>query len=83
MNARPLSPGHRRHERRGEGTGTGDLTGTWSCDGMSFRCELDGIAYTGVLVRAYDNQAKAWVPCFTALDASGAALWGSRAAGEP
>ena len=67
----------------GEGTGTGDLTGTWSCDGTSFRCELDGIAYTGVLVRAYDNQAKAWVPCFTALDASGAALWGSRAAGEP
>lgn len=67
----------------GEGTGTGDLTGTWSCDGTSFRCELDGIAYTGVLVRAYDNQEKTWVPCFTALDASGAALWGSRAAGEP
>ncbi len=64
-----------------DGTVSGDLTGTWECpDGSLFRCELDGVSYTGVMNLAWDNREKAWVPCFTALDAAGAALWGTRSA---
>ena len=66
-----------------DGTAAGDLTGTWSCgaDG-TFRCELDGTAYTGVMTTALDSKEGVWVTCFTALDGSGAALWGSHAARE-
>ena len=64
-----------------DGTVTGDLAGSWSCpDGRSFECELDGVVYHGVMNAAYDNTAKAWVTCFSALDETGAALWGSRRA---
>ena len=66
-----------------DGTVTGDLTGTWSCqsDGV-FRCQLDGTAYTGVMTTALDSKESAWVTCFTVLDQTGAALWGSHAAQE-
>ncbi len=66
-----------------DGRVTGDLTGTWQCDeNGTFRCELDGVSYTGVLTEALDSKENVWVPCFTALDAEGAALWGSHAAHE-
>ena len=68
---------------REDGTVDGALTGTWQCgDGLTFRCQLDGTDYTGIMTRAYDNRENTWVTCFTALDASGAALWGSHAAHE-
>ncbi len=68
---------------REDGTVTGDLTGTWeSADGQEFRCVLDGIEYEGRMNLALDNEENVWVCCFSALDASGAALWGSHAAHE-
>ena len=67
----------------GDGTVAGDLQGTWSCeDGQVFRCELDGIAYQGIMNMAWDSREEAWVACFTALDSTGAALWGSHAVHE-
>lgn len=67
-----------------DGTVEGAFAGTWDCeDGTLFRCELDGTEYRGVMNLAWDGQEKAWVTCFTALDQSGAALWGSRAAHQP
>ena len=57
----------------------GDLSGTWNCpDGQTFECELDGIIYHGVMTTALDSEGGAWVPCFTALDGSGATLWGTK-----
>jgi len=61
------------------GAVTGDLSGTWLCeDGQTFECNLDGIEYHGVMNTAWNNAEKAWVPCFSALDGTGAALWGSK-----
>lgn len=77
---------HTEHSSRevnlnADGTVSGDLTGTWSCeDGKTFRCVLDGTEYKGCMNLALDNQEGVWVSCFTALDKTGAALWGSRAA---
>jgi hypothetical protein len=31
---------------------------------------------------AWDSREEAWVACFTALDSTGAALWGSHAVHE-
>ena len=62
---------------------TGDLQGKWQCDENGFfHCELDGVSYTGVMTRALDSKENVWVTCFTALDETGAALWGSHAAHE-
>ena len=62
---------------------TGDLQGSWQCDENGvFRCELNGVGYTGVMTRALDSKENVWVACFTALDETGAALWGSHAAHE-
>ena len=63
-----------------DGTVAGDLTGSWSVSGTAFTCELDGVSYTGVMTTALDSKENVWVPVFTALDGTGAALWGSRAA---
>ena len=66
-----------------DGTVSGDLTGTWeSPDGRVFRCELNGIMYRGIINTALDSKEGVWVTCFTALDDTGAALWGSRSAGQ-
>ena len=66
-----------------DGTATGDLRGTWNCDENSlFRCELDGISYSGVMTMALDSKEGAWVTVFTALDETGAAVWGSHVAHE-
>ena len=67
----------------GDGTVSGDLSGVWSCDANGlFRCELDGVSYAGVMTTALDSKESVWVPVFTALDETGAALWGSHAARE-
>ena len=64
-----------------DGTVSGSLSGTWSCeDGRTFRCTLGGVEYHGVINLAWDNRENAWIPCFSALDHTGAALWGTRAA---
>ena len=61
------------------GAVTGDLSGTWHCDdGQTFECNLDGIEYHGVMNTAWNNAEKTWVPCFSVLDGTGAALWGSK-----
>ena len=66
-----------------DGTVRGAMNGSWLCeDGKAFRCELDGVSYTGVMNLAWDSRENAWVTCFTALDTSGSALWGSHAAHE-
>ena len=66
-----------------DGRITGGGTGSWSCeDGKTFRCELDGTAYSGVMNLAWDSRENAWVACFTAMDETGAALWGTHAAHE-
>ena len=62
-----------------DGIVTGDLAGTWNCmDGQTFECELDGIVYHGVMTTAFDSITNVWVPCFSALDPTGATLWGSK-----
>ena len=67
----------------GDGTVSGDLSGVWNCDANGlFRCELDGVSYAGVMTTALDSKESVWVPVFTALDETGAALWGSHAARE-
>lgn len=66
---------------RADGTAEGAMTGTWVCtDGKTFHCTLDGTEYHGIMNTVLDAREKAWVSCFTALDESGAAIWGSRAA---
>ena len=64
------------------GSVTGGLTGTWETDGLTFRCTLAGVRYTGAMTQALDSKENEWVACFTALDETGAALWGSHAAHE-
>ena len=66
-----------------DGRITGALNGAWQCDeDGAFRCELNGIEYTGIMTEALDSKENVWVTCFTALDQAGAALWGSHAAHE-
>ena len=66
-----------------DGTVTGDLSGSWACeDGRNVALTLDGVEYRGVMNLGYDADEKAWLPCLTALDASGCALWGVRAVSE-
>lgn len=60
-----------------DGTVSGALRGSWQCpDGQLFRIELNGTAYSGVINLALDEKEKQWISCFTALDDTGAALWG-------
>lgn len=67
-----------------DGTVSGDVSGTWSCeDGKTMRITLDGVVYLGVMHTACDAEQQVWTTCFTALDDTGAALWGIRAAVQP
>ena len=67
-----------------DGSITGDMTGTWACsDGQTLNITLDGVAYSGVMHTACDWEQGVWTTCFTALDDTGAALWGIRAAIQP
>ena len=43
---------------------------------------LDGIVYHGVMHTACDEEQENWDTAFSALDASGAAVWGIRAYGQ-
>ena len=63
-----------------DGSVTGDLTGTWQCtDGKTFSCMLNGVTYRGVMNPAFNDTEKEWTVCFTAMDETGAALWGTHA----
>ena len=63
-----------------DGTVSGALTGRWEQgEGTDFACELDGVRYNGVMSVALDATEGIWVPCFSALDGSGAAAWGCKA----
>lgn len=66
-----------------DGTVTGNLAGEWACEADgTFRCRLADTEYTGVMAMALDSKESVWTACFTALDESGAALWGTHAAHE-
>ena len=66
-----------------DGTVTGELTGSWACeDGRNVTLTLDGVDYRGVMNLGYDADEAKWVPCLTALDAQGCALWAIHAANE-
>ena len=67
-----------------DGSVSGDLSGTWQCeDGMRLTLTLDGVAYDGVMQSGYDESQKVYTTGFTALDDTGAAVWGVRAANQP
>ena len=60
-----------------DGSIRGSLNGTWKQgEGTDFSCELEGKRYNGVLTFVLDSTENIWVPGFTALDESGAAIWG-------
>ena len=62
-----------------DGTLSGSGAGTWqSLHDNRVVITLDGVAYNGVFVKAFDNQQKAWTITFTAMSEDGIALWGSR-----
>ncbi len=62
-----------------DGTLSGNAVGTWKSLSVNrMAITLDGIAYNGVFVRAFDNQQKSWTITFTAMSEAGVALWGSR-----
>lgn len=62
-----------------DGTVTGSITGTWICtDGVNITLQLKEQTLKGVVHTAYDAGQKQWVVCFSALDETGAALWGTR-----
>ncbi len=66
-----------------DGSVTGDVSGAWTCEeGSAVTLTLDGAEYNGVMGTALDAAQKKWVTFFTALDASGAAVWGIHAANE-
>ena len=67
-----------------DGSVSGDLAGTWVCeDGMRLTLSLEGVTYSGVMQTGYDENQKVFTTGFTALDGTGAAVWGVRAANQP
>ncbi len=67
-----------------DGSVTGDLSGSWASeDGVKLTLKLDGVAYDGVIQSGYDESQKVFTTAFTALDETGAAVWGVRAANQP
>jgi arabinan endo-1,5-alpha-L-arabinosidase len=62
-----------------DGSITGATTGTWKLsDGNKATVTLDGITYTGVFVRQWDEAAQTKTMAFTVLSEGGTAVWGSR-----
>ena len=60
-----------------DGTAEGCRSGTWNCvNGRDIRLLLDGTAYCGVVNICYEAERACSPLCFTALDETGAALWG-------
>ncbi|MBE5798813.1 MAG: glycoside hydrolase family 43 protein [Clostridiales bacterium] len=67
-----------------DGSVTGDLSGIWrSGDGVKLTLTLEGTTYDGVIQAGYDESQKVFTTGFTALDETGAAVWGVRAANQP
>ena len=67
-----------------DGTVTGDLSGSWvSENGQKLTITLDGATYDGMIQRGCDADQKAYTTCFTALDETGAAVWGLRVIHQP
>ena len=65
-------------EFHADGTVTGCLTGTWTADGTHITLHVNGKTLKGSVHTALDAGQKQWVVCFSALDETGAALWGTR-----
>ena len=65
-----------------DGTVAGCLTGTWTSDGTYIPLEVNGRTLKGSVHTALDAGQKQWVVCFSALDETGAALWGTRATNQ-
>ncbi len=62
-----------------DGGVTGGCTGAWESGEDGFvTLTLDGETYHGVFIRAVDGVQSASVPCFTALNEKGEAVWGIR-----
>jgi len=62
-----------------DGTIVGPHTGTWALadDGTTFTITLDGVEYSGRLLRSYASDHGRWVMSFTVMSAEGIALWGA------
>ena len=67
-----------------DGTVEGAYSGSWSCqDGRNLTITLDGVTYRGVMHTAADAGQGSWSTCVSALDDTGAALWGVRVVNQP
>ena len=62
-----------------DGTISGPKTGVWHLadDGKSIAITIDGVEYTGRLLRCYAADHDRWVMSFTAMSREGIALWGA------
>jgi len=57
----------------------GAARGVWEADADGrIRLTIDGVAYDGVWLRAWDSGAEAFTETFTVLSPQGVALWGAR-----
>lgn len=65
-----------------DGTVGGPMSGSWQlgADGKTALITIDGVLYTGVFLRSWDNDHSMWVQAFTAMSDEGIALWGAGAA---
>lgn len=62
-----------------DSTISGSINGQWQQIGdYSIELTIDGVSYTGVLLRQWDNGKKQYVMTFTALSKDGIAIWGSQ-----
>jgi arabinan endo-1,5-alpha-L-arabinosidase len=62
-----------------DGSITGASAGTWKLsDGNEATLTLDGVSYTGVFVRQWDESSQTETMAFTVLSEGGTAVWGSR-----
>lgn len=67
-----------------DGTVTGAFEGVWTCeDGVHMTLTLGGRKLEGVVHTACEVGQKAWVTCFSLLDETGAAFWGTRSTAQP
>lgn len=67
-----------------DGTITGSMEGTWVCeDGVNITLTLGDRKLCGVMHTACELGQKEWVPCFSALDEAGCAVWGTRSTSQP
>lgn len=62
-----------------DGTIEGPKAGSWGlrADGMTIDIIVDGVEYSGRLLRSFAAGHGRWVMSFTALSEEGIALWGA------